>query len=787
MNYLESLNQPQRLAVTTTEGPVLVIAGAGSGKTRVLTMRIAYLLEHGVKPYNILALTFTNKAAREMKERIAQIVGPEQSQQLWMGTFHSIFARILRFEADALGITRDFTIYDTTDTKSLIKQIVKNLGLDDKEYKVSTVLGAISHAKNDLVGASAYSTNENFLERDKAARRPKIAEIYRQYALQCSKSNSLDFDDLLYYTYILFRDHPDILAKYQEKFKYVMVDEYQDTNKAQYIIVKKLVEQHKNLCVVGDDAQSIYSFRGARIENILGLERDYPDMKTIKLEQNYRSTQTIVNAANSLIEKNQGRLKKTVFSDNDEGEKIRVCSAHSDSEEAGMIVKDIALRMRNEGLKPSDFAVLYRTNAQSRAFEDGLRQARIPYKVYGGLAFYQRKEIKDLLAYFRLSVNHDDSEALKRIINYPARAIGTTTQEKLIQAAANMQMSLWNALQPQVMTQLGLNAATQTKIGKFVSMIEMFAMQAENLSAYEFAAEVLSQSGIMKDLTESKNDAEGKERYDNVNELMNSLQDYAEEQLESGEDNHIRTYLEEVALITDMDSEKVNVDQVKLMTIHSSKGLEFESVYIVGVEDETFPGSQSGYDPKSLEEERRLMYVAVTRAKQSATISYCLSRYQYGQRKDCHPSRFIADFDPEYLERPQGMNVDRPRTQFRMNDRPTSSFQFGKRTVPVENPYSRNSSGVSGPYSQSRSGSLFSKPSGMTRLGSSFRPSSQSAPINTPSGETFAIGERVVHETFGRGVIIAIEGSMPNTKLRIQFDNMGVKQLLVKFARLRKE
>ncbi|MCQ2229333.1 MAG: UvrD-helicase domain-containing protein [Bacteroidales bacterium] len=786
MNYLDSLNEPQRQAVMTTDGPVLVIAGAGSGKTRVLTMRIAYLLQQGVKPYNILALTFTNKAAKEMKERIAQIVGPEESQQLWMGTFHSIFAKILRIEADAVGLNRDFTIYDTQDSKNLLKSIIKDMGLDEKEYKLSNVMGAISQAKNDLVSPSMYAQDVNFIERDKSARRPRTTDIYNQYAIRLKKSNSVDFDDLLFYTHILFRDHQDILAKYQQKFKYVLVDEYQDTNKAQYVIIKKLVEAHHNICVVGDDAQSIYSFRGARIENILGLERDYPDLKIFKLEQNYRSTQNIVNAANSLIEKNQGRLKKTVFSQNDEGDKIRICSAHSDTEEAGMIVRDIAMRMRNEGLRPQDFAVLYRTNAQSRAFEDGLRQGRIPYRIYGGLAFYQRKEIKDLLAYFRVAVNHNDSESLKRIINYPARAIGMTTIEKLVSAATSVDVSLWQVMQPGMIEKTGLNGSTQNKIGKFVSMIEMFSMQAENLTAYEFAAEVLSQSGIMKELTEGKNDAEGKDRYDNVNELMNSLQDYSQERVESGDDNHIRSYLEEVALISDMDQDRGDMDQVKLMTIHSSKGLEFNSVYIVGVEDETFPGQQSGYNPKELEEERRLMYVALTRAKDTATISYCLSRFQYGQRKDCHPSRFIADIDSEYIDRPDSMNVDRPRSAFRMEQSPRSSFSYGQRTQPVQNPYARNHTGASSPYSSMRQTSGFRSGGGIQRPPSSFKPATKVSSVDVPSG-TYSVGQRVVHETFGRGTILAIEGTMPNTKLKIQFDNLGVKQLLVKFARLRPE
>lgn len=778
MNYLDSLNTPQRNAVTTTEGPVLVIAGAGSGKTRVLTMRIAYLLQQGVKPYNILALTFTNKAAREMKERIATIVGPELSQQLWMGTFHSIFARILRTEAQALGLSRDFTIYDTTDSKSLLRTIIKNMQLDEKVYKLSNVLGAISQAKNDLIGPSGYAQDVNYTERDKSAQRPRTAEIYAQYALHCRKSNALDFDDLLYFTHLLFRDNPTILKRYQEKFKYVLVDEYQDTNRAQYVIVKKLVEQHHNICVVGDDAQSIYSFRGARIENILGLKNDYPQLQIFKLEQNYRSTQNIVNAANSLIEKNKGRLPKTVFSEGEDGDLIRVCSTFSAEQEAELVVHDLIARMHHESLTPNDFAILYRTNAQSRTFEDAFRKMHIPYKIYGGLAFYQRKEIKDVLAYLRLSVNHDDNEALKRIINFPARSIGNTTQERLIQLADVMQTSIWNVLTPTIMSQASITAATQNKILRFVSLIETFTQQTQTLNAYEFAAEVLTQSGIMKELVANQKDAEGKERYDNVNELLNSLNDYAQSRANNDEDNHIRSYLEEVALITDADSDDAATEKVRLMTIHSSKGLEFEHIYIVGVEDETFPGQQSIYNPKELEEERRLMYVAITRAKRSVTMSYCLSRFLYGQHKDCHPSRFIADIDSAYISRPENMNIDRPRSGFHFTEQPRSSFNMGKRTQMVNNPYVRRSASA---YSQQRNLTPVSKTQ------SSFRMANQAQPLTMANGSTFSVGQRVFHDTFGAGVILAIEGAMPNAKLQIKFDKNGIKHLLAKFARLRPE
>ena len=775
--YLETLNEPQRMAVTTTEGPMLVIAGAGSGKTRVLTMRIAYLIEHGVKPYNILALTFTNKAAREMTARIGQIVGEQTSRQIWMGTFHSVFSRILRIEAQSLGLNPEYTIYDTADSKSLLRNIIKNMNLDEKEYKLSNILGAISTAKNDLVSPEMYQNDVNYIERDKAARRPKTWAIYQAYANECRKSNALDFDDLLYYTHLLFRDHPDVLRKYQEKFKYVMVDEYQDTNHAQYVIIKKLVASHGNLCVVGDDAQSIYSFRGARIENILGLERDYPDIKIFKLEQNYRSTQNIVNAANSLIEKNQGRLKKVVFSENETGEPIRIASAHSDTEEAAMLCRDIVLRMRNEGLTPSDFAILYRTNAQSRAFEDQLRTLRLPYKIYGGLAFYQRKEIKDLLAYFRATVNHDDSESLKRIINYPARAIGATTVDKILQHANLHGLTMWQAMEPAQLAQAGVSNATANKIERFVALINTFEQQSERLNAYEFAAEVVSQSGIMKDLNENKNEAEGKDRYDNVNELLSGIKDFSEQKLESGDDNHIREYLQEVALVTDMDSDKSDDNKISLMTIHSSKGLEFTHVYIVGVEDEIFPGPQSAYNAKELEEERRLFYVALTRAKTGATISYCMQRFLYGKHQESHPSRFIADIDKDYIDRPESMNVDRPRTPFRMGQQSLSTFKYGTRTN-VNSTFNHSTSAGSATPSR--------RFTPVPRQGSSFHSAPQSTTTHTANGEfTYSVGMKVIHETFGRGVIEAIEGTAPNTKLKVVFEHTGPKHLLVKFARLR--
>lgn len=767
MEYLDTLNNPQKEAVTNINGPMLVIAGAGSGKTRVLTMRIAYLLEHGVKPYNILALTFTNKAAREMKERIANIVGTEVASHLWMGTFHSIFAKILRYEAQNLGFTSDFTIFDAQDSKSLIKKIIKARNLDDKIYKPSNVQNAISMAKNELISPTTYANSDNYIARDKQAKRPLTAQIYAEYVRECRKCNALDFDDLLLYTNVLFRDHSDVLAKYQDKFKYLLVDEYQDTNFSQYVIIKRLVAQNHNICVVGDDAQSIYSFRGARIENILSFNKDYPEMKLYKLEQNYRSTQNIVNAANSLISRNQGQIKKTVFSENDEGEKVHVTSAYSDNEEAEMVCNDIHKRMIYEHLQPSDFAILYRTNAQSRTFEENLRKMNVRYKIYGGLAFYQRKEIKDVLAYFRLSLNHNDDESFRRIINYPTRSIGLTTLQKIEQIASVYNISLWEAIEPQRLSAAGFNQSTISKISNFASLISTFGIQATQLDVYQYAAEVVSQSGIMKDLTENKNDLDGKERFENINGLMSGIKEFSDRQQETGEDATLRTYLEEVALISDLDNDHNDEhDHITLMTIHSSKGLEFSNIYIVGAEDEIFPGQQSASNPIAIEEERRLFYVALTRAKRSATISYALSRFYNGNRQQGHPSRFIADIESCFVDRPTSMNVEHPNinTLFSYNSRSEFSNRYK-----FQNTSQRSHSSS---FRRVAQASQISEPS-----------NAQSTTTNT--GKQYSVGDRVVHETFGRGTILAIEGAGQSTKLRIEFEHVGIKHLLLKFARLK--
>ena len=754
-DYLEGLNEAQRSAVVETEGPSLVIAGAGSGKTRVLTYRIAHLLAQEVRPYKVLALTFTNKAAKEMKERIGSVVGQHIAANLWMGTFHSIFARILRYESKHLGYPSSFTIYDTQDSKNLIKSIVKKMKLNEKAYKPGSVLSRISAAKNDLVTPVVYARDVNRTAHDKASQMPMIYEIYAQYMKECYKSGVMDFDDLLLNTNILFRDFPDILKKYQDQFDYIMVDEYQDTNYSQYLIIKKLAEKHRNICVVGDDAQSIYSFRGAKIENILNFRNDYPGYQLFKLEQNYRSSQNIVNAANSIIAKNKGQIQKNVFSANDEGKPIRVMKAYSDVEEGFLITNDIFEKRMKEHFDYKDFAILYRTNAQSRVFEEALRKKNLPYKIYGGLSFYQRKEIKDLLAYFRITINPSDQEALKRVINYPARGIGKTTMDKLTAAADATERSLWDVLTNPNIAQLGINSGTQKKLANFVALIAQFKAQLENLSAYELAAEVASSSGIMKDLHNDKS-IEGQGRIDNIDELLNGIKEFTETKQEEGEPAKLVNFLEDVALLTDQDNEKSDdINKVTLMTIHSAKGLEFKNVYIVGVEEGLFPGTQATENEKDLEEERRLFYVAVTRAEHNATISFARSRYKYGELTYSRPSRFIADIDQSYLD----INPE----DFVGNERPQTSFR-----KPIT----------------SQSGSSL-KP--RIRMNYTSEAGQAKPKINFKASNTSGLqpGMRVEHERFGQGEVTAIEGVEPNIKATVQFINAGQKQLLLKFAKLK--
>ncbi|HYQ58647.1 MAG TPA: UvrD-helicase domain-containing protein, partial [Draconibacterium sp.] len=652
-DYLQNLNGAQKEAVLRTEGPALVIAGAGSGKTRVLTYRIANLLKQGARPSSILALTFTNKAAREMKERIAKVVGEKTARYLWMGTFHSIFSRILRAEHETIGYPSNFTIYDSADSKSLIKTIIKSFQLDDKIYKPGVVAGRISMAKNNLITPNAYVNSSEIRSADKSMRMPQIAQIYKEYAKRCFLSGAMDFDDLLLKTNLLFRDHPEILKKYQERFGYVMVDEYQDTNYSQYLIVKKLAAAHKNICVVGDDAQSIYSFRGARIENILNFKSDYPEHRIFKLEQNYRSTQTIVNAANSIIAKNKRQIPKKVFSENATGKLIKIISALTDNEEGFLVAQEIARLQLSEHYKSEDFAILYRTNAQSRIFEESLRKRNIPYKIYGGLSFYQRKEIKDLLSYLRMTINPADNEALKRIINYPARGIGATTLSKLEAAAINNETSIWKVITDlPTINHANLNKGTTGKIQSFVALIEKFRQLAQNSDAFDTAKTIAEQTGILKELYTDKS-PEGLSRHENIQELLNGIQEFSINAKETGEPEKLENYLEDVALLTDQDNEKEeDKNKVTLMTVHSSKGLEFKNVFVVGMEENLFPSNQNGDNkPETLEEERRLFYVALTRAEENACFTYANQRYRWGNLDFCTPSRFLEDIDEEFLDR----------------------------------------------------------------------------------------------------------------------------------------
>ncbi len=785
--YICGLNKPQHDAVVTTEGPVLVIAGAGSGKTRVLTMRIAYLLAQGVKPYNILALTFTNKAAREMKERIAGIVGRELSHQLWMGTFHSIFARILRIEASTLGITQDFTIYDAQDTKTLVSNIIKDLGLDDKKYKAKDVCSQISSAKNDLVLPDGFQCS---------AAQPRMAEVYRRYMDECHRSNALDFDDILLYTNNLISQNPPLLEKYQERFKYILVDEYQDTNRSQYAILNRLAQAHRNICVVGDDAQSIYSFRGARIENILSFQKDYPGSKLFKLEQNYRSTQNIVGLANKLIAKNECQIPKNVFSTGDVGDRVAVWPCQSDRTEAARVVGEISMRIRAEKMHPNDFAILYRTNSQSRVIEEEMRRSGLPYKIYGGLAFYQRKEVKDVLAYLRLTVNHNDTEALRRIINLPKRQIGQTSVDKAHAYSRAHDMTLWDVLSdPRHLGQIGVNGPTQQRITRFVGMIDLLAIQAANIDAYKLAVEMLTQSGLLQMLNDEKEDAEGKERFANVQELLNGIRDFVDDQEESGEPTDINAYLQQVSLITDMDDED-DAERVVMMTIHSSKGLEFDTVFVVGVEDEIFPAQQSTYDIASLQEERRLLYVAITRAKRTCVISYALSRYRNGRLENNRPSRFINDLDPRFCDKP-----DSDKSGSKSGSESGGGFggfRFGGRG------FQSGASSHSAPQPKTSGLNSFQRGTavpgaGIVRTSAGASGGSVLRPLSvrpadqpevelqqTPDGK-YKVGMRIEHEKFGCGTImLVVQMSEGEYKLKILFDTPRTERtLLLKFARIR--
>ncbi len=767
MEYLEGLNDSQRAAVLQTEGPVMIIAGAGSGKTRVLTYRIIHLLEKGIDPFNILSLTFTNKASKEMRERIQALIGSE-ARNIWMGTFHSVFARILRSEASLLGYPSNFTIYDTTDTKSLIKSIVKEMNLDDKLYKPNAVLNRISTAKNNLVSAQQYSQNGNLIADDEYANRPLISKIYKTYQERLFKSDAMDFDDLLFNTSILLRDHPEVLLKYQHKFKYVMVDEFQDTNLAQYYITKKLSAVHRNIAVVGDDAQSIYAFRGASIQNILNFEKDYEELKVFKLEQNYRSTDNIVQAANSIIKHNSKQLEKKVWTSNEEGDLIRVFHNYSDSEESKRIANDIFEKKHQESIPYESFAILYRTNAQSRSLEEALRRLNIPYQIYGGLSFYQRKEIKDLIAYLRLTVNPNDEEALKRIINYPRRGIGDGSVAKLFVYANEKNISIWEALQSPSQYISGRIAGG---IENFSILIKSFIIESQSKDAYSVATHIAKTTGILRELHSDKS-VEGLARYENIQELLNGVKEFVDNP--ENEDKTLGKFLQEVSLLTNADQNSELSDFVTLMTIHSSKGLEFKHTYVAGMEEELFPSLMMLESREDLEEERRLFYVAVTRAESSVTLSYALSRYRFGKLKNCEPSRFLQEIEPKYLD-------------------------YQKRSAPQQKErsfggYGSNKSKLSSGYgeksiSTKQSSSYGSLLDGLKKK-DTYKSTISSTKTNTRSfsaDDTSLLTEGMVieHQKFGLGKVILIENKGQGRKAKVLFDKFGEKTLLLSFAKLK--
>lgn len=775
-DYLNELNESQREAVLYNEGPSLVIAGAGSGKTRVLTYKIAYLLDNGYEPWSILALTFTNKAAREMKERIARQVGQERARYLWMGTFHSIFSRILRAEAEALGFTSNFTIYDATDSKSLVKAIIKEMNLDDKVYKPGMVHGRISNAKNHLVLPEAYAANAELIEADRAAKVPLLHEIYLRYWNRCRQSDAMDFDDLLLYTYLLFRTRPDICDKYAARFRYILVDEYQDTNFAQHSIVLQLTQKHQFVCVVGDDAQSIYSFRGANIDNILNFTRTYKDARLFKLEQNYRSTQTIVNAANSLIAKNRDQIQKEVFSEKDKGEPIGVFAAYSDVEEGEIVTNKIAQLHAKSGYAYHDFAILYRTNAQSRIFEEALRKRSIPYRIYGGLSFYQRKEVKDVVAYFRLAVNPHDEEAFKRVINYPARGIGNTTLGKLTEAAGRCEVSLWKVLCEPLSYGVELNKGTYTKLQGFRDLISEFVTLAREQDAYTLGMELVKRSGIMAEIYQDRS-PENMSRQENIEELVNGMRDFCDSRQEEGNPHVLLSdYLSEIALLTDQDEEQGEAQpKVTLMTIHSAKGLEFPNVFVVGLEENLFPSPLSSASYRALEEERRLFYVAVTRAEEHCYLSYAKSRFKYGKMEFCNPSRFLKDIDVRYLQVPQeelmGTRIEEKASRFRKEASRASYEREPRETGP--------SMFDGGPMPEEPH--RFVPPRTLRRIPDA----SPSAAPAGPSAGGLSAGMWIEHERFGKGEVTRVEGSGDNCKATVQFQHAGVKQLLLKFARFK--
>ncbi len=779
-NYLEQLNGVQREAVVHTKGPVMIVAGAGSGKTRVLTYRIAHLLKTGVDAFNILSLTFTNKAAREMKERIEKIVGSSEVRNLWMGTFHSVFAKILRIEAERLGYPSNFTIYDTDDTKSLIKTILKEQGLDDKIYKPGVVYNRISSAKNSLISWQAYKQNAEIMEEDRMAAKPKLGLVYELYQKRCFNSGAMDFDDLLFNTNVLLRDFPEVLNKYQHKFKYILVDEYQDTNFSQYVIVKKLAAASENICVVGDDAQSIYAFRGANIQNILNFKKDYPDLQVFKLEQNYRSTQVIVNASNSVIRNNKDQLQKDVWTSNDVGDKIKVIKTYSDNEEGNSVAHSIFETKMNEQAHNHDFAILYRTNAQSRAMEEALRKMGIPYRIYGGLSFYKRKEIKDLLAYYRLTINHNDEEALKRIINYPARGIGNSTLEKLVVAAAENNTSIWNVIESPNGLQLNLSAATYTKLQDFVMMIRSFEVQLTTQNAFTLGNQIAISSGILRELYTDKS-PEGVARHENIQELLNGMKEFSDRELaaelltDQKPDVSLTAFMQDIALLTDSDeSDKDDTNKVSLMTIHSAKGLEFPYVHIVGLEENLFPSQLSLSSRDDLEEERRLFYVALTRAEKKVTLSYSTSRYKWGNLISCEPSRFIEEVDSKYLDynEPASQQVS---TNF---DDERSNYNGGF----VKNKFVPRQKEI---VAKPAAAPLVPPRKNLVRMNTSLAKNNSVTEIIGDDTKNLQPEMMVEHGRFGKGVVKKMEGVFPNQKATIHFESAGEKLLILKFAKLK--
>lgn len=769
----------------------MIIAGAGSGKTRVLTYRIAHIMEKGVDAFNILSLTFTNKAAKEMKERIGKLVGQKEAKNLWMGTFHSVFAKILRMEAEKIGYPHNFTIYDTDDSKGVIKDLLKQFNLDDKVYKPSLVLNRISDAKNKLIGPQQYLNNPVTQQEDFSSRKPMLGKLYEAYQKRNFKNGAMDFDDLLFQTNVLLRDFPEVLYKYQNKFRYILVDEYQDTNFSQYLIIKQLAARFQNICVVGDDAQSIYAFRGANIQNIFNFEKDYPDLKMFKLEQNYRSTKTIVAAANQIIANNKDQFEKNVFTENVEGEKLRVVRASTDSEEGQKVAANIYEIKKSESANNKDFAILYRTNAQSRSFEESLRRLNIAYKIYGGLSFYQRKEIKDVLGYFRLTINANDEESLRRIINYPARGIGQSTLDKITIAAAEHDVSLWTVISNLKDFQLGINGGISAKINDFVAQIQNFSLLLPHKDAYEMGNHIAVNSGIVRELFADKT-PEGASRYENVQELLNGLKDFAEQErspqedelsevIKSSEaeqslelippDKKIRTldeFMQEITLLTTVDKEDekdTDNDKVSMMTIHAAKGLEFPYVYIVGLEENLFPSQLSINSRADLEEERRLFYVAITRAEKQATLSFAGMRYRFGNVTYCEPSRFIDEIDDKYLdyaEEPESpsfspQTFDRFREAYQQETKTQKNLNF-----------------------QPQQKKLIS----LNKLGGS---GAGSGSADLSVNRSLLKGDHVYHDKFGSGEVILLEGGWPDTKATIQFSQGGIKSLLLKFAKLTKQ